>query len=239
MTRVELTVQERKVVIITLLSLLVAIVTYGILWSSGVVQNKTWSLGGAIVGFLFSVFALNKVYGKEFLSHRRTSPSVNHSGERAIELIQGADQISIGMIAAVQSAKTYIFATGGQSRNEVYLDALTQRVKRHDVRYIRVITGNHIRHALCKHIQELGELAELGYVQAEKFGGVLVTDDTTILALPSANVSILDRVLKVTDEFVAADYRAYIAEVFGMSQKIDMTFVKGLCTTCRKDIAQP
>lgn len=239
MTRGELNVQERKVVIITVLSLVVAIVTYGILWSSGVVQNKTWSLGGAIVGFLFSVFALNKVYGKGFLSHLRVSPSVNHSGEWAIELIQGADQISIVMIAAVQSAKTYVFATGGQSRNEVYLDALTERVKRHDVRYIRVITGDHIRHSLCKHIQEVEELAELGYVPEEKFGGMLVTDDTTILALPSANVPILDRILKITDQSVAADYRVYIAEVFGKSQKIDTAFVKGLCMTCRKNVARP
>ncbi len=59
-----LNVQERKVIIVGTLSLIAAIVSYGLLKSTGTFENQAWSLGGAIVGFLASVYVLNMVYGK-------------------------------------------------------------------------------------------------------------------------------------------------------------------------------
>lgn len=56
-------VNERKVVIIVGLSLLVAIVTFGILQSSGTFTNASYNLGGSIVGFLATAILLNKIYG--------------------------------------------------------------------------------------------------------------------------------------------------------------------------------
>jgi len=211
---------------------LVAIVTYGVLSSSGVVQKEGLSLGGAIVGFLVSVYMLNKVYGKVSPSDAGASPLEAH--ERSISIIQDADQITTQMVAAVQKAKQYIYAIGGQSRNKAYLDALTKRVKRQDVRYIRVVTGDHIRHPLCKHLQDLQDLVEIGYQREQKFGGILVTDEVTIMALPSPDVSILDRALIIKDPSMAADYRAYVAEVFGGAGNIDIEFVRNLCETCRQ-----
>ena len=43
-------IKERKIIIICLLSLLVAIVTFGVLGSTGAFKNNVYDLGGAIVG---------------------------------------------------------------------------------------------------------------------------------------------------------------------------------------------
>src|SRR3990172_374103 len=56
--------RERKVLIVGGLALLVAIVTYGFLMSTGTFNDDLWSLGGAIVGFLSALAGLNKVYGQ-------------------------------------------------------------------------------------------------------------------------------------------------------------------------------
>jgi hypothetical protein len=54
-----------KTTLIWLLSLLAAVVCFGFLRSSGVVDNGVVQLGGAFAGFVVSLFALNKIWGKE------------------------------------------------------------------------------------------------------------------------------------------------------------------------------
>lgn len=58
-----LQIKERKIIIISLLALVVAIVTFGILGSTGAFKNSLYDLGGAIVGFLVTATLLNKFYG--------------------------------------------------------------------------------------------------------------------------------------------------------------------------------
>ena len=60
---IHLTRRERKVLIVGSLAVLVAIVTYGLLASTGTFDNDIWDLSGAIVGFLAALYGLNKVYG--------------------------------------------------------------------------------------------------------------------------------------------------------------------------------
>jgi hypothetical protein len=57
--------RERKIIIISGLALLVAVVTFGVLDSSGAFKNSAYDLGGAIVGFIATAFALNKFYGSD------------------------------------------------------------------------------------------------------------------------------------------------------------------------------
>lgn len=57
------TPQERKVLIIGILSLVVAVVTYGLLGSTGTIDNELGKFGGAITGFLAAATLLNKIYG--------------------------------------------------------------------------------------------------------------------------------------------------------------------------------
>lgn len=54
-----------KTAIIAILSLIAAVVCFGLLRSSGVVNNGYVELGGAFVGFVVSVVLLNRVWGKE------------------------------------------------------------------------------------------------------------------------------------------------------------------------------
>lgn len=57
--------KERKIIIICGLSLLVAVVTFGILGSSGTLKNGGYDLGGAIVGFIVTAYAFNRFYGAD------------------------------------------------------------------------------------------------------------------------------------------------------------------------------
>lgn len=237
--RQKLSLQERKVIIIGLLSLLVAAVTYGVLSSSGAFKNQVWNLGGAIVGFLASVVALNRVYGKGFRFSReeREQPDTSkvEISPPSIQLINGSEEITDLMIQVVQGAQKYIYTIGGRSNEDLYLDALREKVLRGNVRYVRVITGENIPHPLCRHLHELQDAAEIGYLKTEKYGNVLVTDSVTFLALPSPNVPVLDKGLRVVDERIAADYRAYVVELLGRSKKdISLEFVRSLCKSCNK-----
>ncbi len=56
--------RDRKVIIVGSLAILVAIITYGLLSSTGTFTNDIWNLSGAIVGFLAALYGLNKVYGE-------------------------------------------------------------------------------------------------------------------------------------------------------------------------------
>jgi len=58
-------IKERKIIIICLLSLLVAIVTFGVLGSTGAFKNNVYDLGGAIVGFVITAYLLNRFYGRD------------------------------------------------------------------------------------------------------------------------------------------------------------------------------
>ena len=234
--------QERKVIIIGLLSLFAAVVTYGLLSSTGAFNNNAWNLGGAIVGFLASVFSLNRVYGKGFLKAEKDTTNAIQQNESNTDasaiLIEGKDEINNAMIQIVLKAKTYLYTIGGRSRNETYLNALKKKIMQTDIHYIRIITGDHIRHSLCNHLQDLLERANLGYYEEDRFGNVLVTHDTTFIALPSPEVSILDKGLVIYGSRIAADYRSFITELLGGSPKdliIDSNFIKKLCRECREN----
>ncbi len=54
-----------KVMLICLLSLLAAVVCFGLLESSGVVDNGAVQLGGAFAGFIVTLYVLNRVWGQE------------------------------------------------------------------------------------------------------------------------------------------------------------------------------
>jgi hypothetical protein len=153
----------------------------------------------------------------------------------SIELIDGVEAITSAMLNAVENAEKYVFTIGGRSRNDPYLNALKQRVHRGDVRYIRIITGDHIRHPLCQHIRDMQDQIEFGYLPEDKYGGVLVTQETVILALQSSRVPSLDKGLRIQNERIASDYRLYVLELLSSSNRaVDTELVQSLCTTCRQ-----
>jgi hypothetical protein len=187
---------------------------------------------------------LQKYYGLELsaettlvqtpeFAHKLVSPPPN------IELITGEKAITEAMINAVENAERFIFVVGGRSRNEAYLNAIKSRVLRGDILYKRVLTGDHIRHPLCRHVDDTYEKVELGYLKEDKYGGILATHNTIILAMLSSNVSILDKGSIIRDESVASGYRVYIQDLLTSSTRpIEMSFVRSLCTTCRQNTLQ-
>lgn len=159
---------------------------------------------------------------------------IDRSIVKSIELIEGVESITATMIEAVEQAERYIFCVGGRSRNDAYLEALSKRALRGDVRYMRVITGDHIRHQLCEHICNIFQHIELGYLEEDKYGGILVTHDTIVLALYSSRVGSLDKGFKIESEQVASDYRTYVQDLFTASEKpLSIDFIRTLCTECR------
>lgn len=164
----------------------------------------------------------------------------DRSKTKSVQLIEGAGAITSAMREAVEQAERYIFCLGGRARNDAYLTVLRQRVLRGDVRYIRVITGDHIRHQLCEHISSIFQRVELGYLKEDKYGGILATHDTVISALYSSQVPFLDKGLKIKNEQVASDYRVYIQGLLATSDKpLSMNFIHTLCTTCRSQSTTP
>ena len=57
--------QDRKVIIIVISSIIVALVMYGVLDSTGAIEAKGYKFGGAIAGFLATAYLLNRIYGSQ------------------------------------------------------------------------------------------------------------------------------------------------------------------------------
>ncbi len=153
------------------------------------------------------------------------------------ELIDGEQALTVAMIEAVEKADKYIYTIGGRSRNDTYLDALKVRVLVGNVKYVRIVTGDHIRHPLCVHLRELRGRMEVGYLPEDKYGGVLATHDTIVIALQSSTVSSLDKGLRIRDPNLCVEYRSYIADLLSTSNRsLTDSFFKNLCTRCRKEL---
>jgi hypothetical protein len=158
----------------------------------------------------------------------------------SLQLVEGVEAITSTMIDAAENAERYIFCVGGRSRNDRYLAAVSQRVLRGDVRYVRVVTGDHIRHQLHEHIRELSKHVDLGYLREDKYGGIMVTHNMVILALYSSRVPLLDKALKIRGERPASDYRAYVLDLLAASDKpVLLDFISNLCTSCRAKEESP
>ncbi len=152
-------------------------------------------------------------------------------------LIHGQENCINSMTKTVNEANDFIFTIGGRSRDEKYLNAISNRVKKGNVHHIRIITGNHILHDLCVHLRDLGKNADVAYITEERFGNLLVTHDTTIIALQDTKKTYIYSILMLRDAKVASDFRQYISEVFGQANKtVDNTLIESLCLSCRKNV---
>jgi hypothetical protein len=152
-----------------------------------------------------------------------------------VAVVSGMDAITDAMVMAVEQADNYIIVVGGRSRNDRNLDAVARRVARGDVRYVRTLTGDHIRHPLCLHLDALAGKVELAHLTEDKYGGILVTSETVVVALQSSRVGALDKGLVVKDQKLAADYRTHALELYHSATTVpNADYYRQLCTTCRK-----
>jgi hypothetical protein len=171
---------------------------------------------------------LNLVKDHEFLIGTR---------EMKIDLIEGIDAITDTMIKIIEQSERFIFCVGGRARNQEYLEKLSERVCRGNIRYIRIITGDHIRHQLCEHLSNVLDHAELGYLEEDKYGGIIATDESVFLALYSSRISSLDKALLIKDDKVASDYRSYVQDILSTSKRdVDINLIQSLCKSCSKSL---
>jgi hypothetical protein len=88
--------QERKVILIVVSSLIVAVVLYGFFDSTGTFDSKIGKFGGAIAGFLATAIILNRIYGKDKIAAvdeaNSNSSGVNLQGEQQLAVDQTAEQ---------------------------------------------------------------------------------------------------------------------------------------------------
>ncbi|MDT0187845.1 hypothetical protein Q9S36_47435 [Microbacterium sp. ARD31] len=81
-----------KVLLIWVLALLAAVVCFGLLESSGVIDNGVVQLGGAFAGFIATLYVLNRVWGEDDLEARATSigsPFLYDEVVKALDLRNG------------------------------------------------------------------------------------------------------------------------------------------------------
>lgn len=181
---------------------------------------------------------IRQVLEKEFATSPTGEPGRSKGDDRVdrsvVALINGVDAVTSAMVGAVEKAERYIFVVGGRSRNDAYLNALKQRANRGDIRYVRVLTGDHIRHPLCVHLHDIWGSVELSYLSEDKYGGILVTDTEVILALQSSQVGALDKGLTILDERTAADYRVHVLDLLKSAKEVpNLGFIRSLCKSCR------
>ncbi|MEM7549952.1 MAG: hypothetical protein AAF363_09760 [Bacteroidota bacterium] len=92
----QLSEAERKVIIIGFISIVVAIICFGILNSTGTFNNEVYNLGGSIVGFLISAVTLNKIYGKTDIGiPKNEMRSTDFWSEDSVKVINLKNRIQI------------------------------------------------------------------------------------------------------------------------------------------------
>ena len=154
------------------------------------------------------------------------------------ELITGEDFVKKTLTETINEAKDVIFTTGGRAGDVDYLNALTLKVLNEDVKYYRVILGDHIHHTFHEHITKLIDRKTpsvyVGYQLREKYGNILVTNDKVILYLPSPSLKGLDMVLKIADPDLAKKYQLYVMQIYADSKKItNSEDLDKLCIHCK------
>ena len=127
----------------------------------------------------------------------------DYAASPGTSLVREHENITQVLLEMVESAQRYIYAVGGRSRDGRVLAAIQRRVLLDEVRYVRIVTGSHIRHQLCDHLRLLMrtalEATEMGYLPEEHFGNFLVTPDTAFIAIPGSGAGVLDLALRIAD----------------------------------------
>lgn len=154
------------------------------------------------------------------------------------EFISGEDSVKKNLVETIQKTEEFIFTTGGRAREVNYLNCLNRKVLNENVKYYRIILGDHIHHDFHEHLREVvnkkPSSVYIGHEMKEKYGNMLITDEEIILYLPSRTFKGMDTVLKIADSDLARKYQLYIMQIYSESKKIteDME-LKELCIKCR------
>lgn len=223
--------RERTYIIITLgLTVVVNIV--------GLFLGKSWN---TFIYFLFPILFVLLMYFlivSQMINMQAELSEKIKSISKGYEFVSGEDFVKRNLVETIKKAEEFIFTTGGRAREVDYLQCLTQKVINENIKYYRVILGDHIQHSFHEHLKEIidkkVDSAYIGHQIEEKYGNMLITDEEIILYLPSPSFKSLDTILKIDDPNLAKKYQLYIMQIYSESKKITSdTELKDLCIKCR------
>ncbi len=89
----------------------------------------------------------------------------------------------------VDGASQKLLALGAKSTAKAYLDRIGRKTKDGEVRYVRLLTGDHITHQLHEHLLNVIALptASVGWNRSEKYGQMTISEHAVLLAIPTSH----------------------------------------------------
>lgn len=151
--------------------------------------------------------------------------------------------LEVEMVALVENAQEFIYATGGRSKEKEYLKAIEKKVKSGKIEYRRIILGNKITHELHLHLEKIIELQNVYiYRRPEEFFGFMsITDTEVILPLADPRPNRFETAFKTSDRNMADKYQKYILKLFADSKSKMVTSkeqIKKMCSKCKSNKIQ-
>lgn len=131
------------------------------------------------------------------------------------------DEVNKIMIDTINNASKYILIIGGRTRVNEYVQALDSKINS-GIKYIRLITGDHIRELLFEHINKwIGkDNIEIKYLgEEDKYGGLLVTNGKVFIALKT-NDTHLGYGILINNQSISEEYRSYIEGLSTSAQEM-------------------
>lgn len=151
--------------------------------------------------------------------------------------LSNAEAVTKEMKQLVKDSKTYVYAIGSKSHDESYLRSISNKAGKGKISYTRLLTGDEITHQLHRHCLNVLKVnkVEIRHTPKEKYGNLLVSENTAIIALPGPKRNEFTG-LKLVGAESANHYTLYFTEIFERSgQKIkSVEELASLCETCGK-----
>jgi len=154
-----------------------------------------------------------------------------------LEHLENKDDVDYELVRLARTAKRFIVATGGRSRNVEYLKVIKQKVESGQVNYWRILFGSGITHEMCEHLTSLLGMpgVQIGQIDEPLYDHMLVTDSGYLDALPVPGHAELMGV-KVSSTLISEQLFHYIMRVYQKAEIVTKPEeIQILCERCHKN----
>lgn len=173
----------------------------------------------AAVGLALGAIAAERV--SHLLPIREMLSRVIEANDLGNRYLRETAMVVDELAETVQMADKVIMTTGAKSFDPAYLRLIAARAKSGAVKYYRLLTGDHMTHALHLHLRELlrCDNVQIRWNRSEKYGTFLVTEDRVVHVLPSAGEREFAG-LMLLGSIYAGDHREYFTKIFYPSTRV-------------------
>jgi hypothetical protein len=158
-----------------------------------------------------------------------------------VRYLENSDDVIDELSMLVDDTKDYIFALGGKSSAKEYVNKITSKVEKGNIRYKRILTGDHITHELHKHLSDLFSKKssfEVVWIESEKYGYFTVSENRVIFAFPSPLAKAFSGIVFI-DKNNSIQYMVHFMEIFSKGIKLETNKeVELLCEKCSPNTAR-